>query len=74
MASLACLYRYLYDYKISTEAESTYIEYSSTTDYNTTETSTFTETTTKDEELQTTTTSPQLTKGLYNSQGTTILS
>ena len=74
MASLACLYRYLYDYKISTEAESTYIEYSSTTDYNTTETSTFTERTTKDEELQTTMTSSQLTKGLYNSQRTTILS
>lgn len=74
MASLACLYRYRYDYKISTEAESTYIEYSSTTDYNTIETSTFTERTTKDEELQSTMTSPPLTKGLYKTQGTTILS
>ena len=73
-ASLACLYRYLYNYKISTEAESTYIEYSSTTDYNTIETSTFTERTTKDEELQSTMTSPPLTKGLYKTQGTTILS
>nr|XP_022294302.1 mucin-17-like isoform X2 [Crassostrea virginica] len=53
------------------EAESTYIEYSSTTDYNTIETSTFTERTTKDEELQSTMTSPPLTKDISRVTDTT---